>query len=238
MAFVLRGIMFINCGNWLFLMKNEEFMQVLAGVLVLFVVISFGFILDGEWAGVVKGAVFSVLIVGVHVLGKKWAAGLLDCDVEHKIWSVYRYGLKPHHHFKKEMPFGIIVPLFFLFFSVVFLWPLGIIFKFMGILTYEARALKRRAAKRFGPYSYTELTEWHNGLIGAVGIVGLMLLAVISYFIGFGDLSRVVAYYMFWNMLPISNLDGAQILFGNRILYSVLGVITLLFTAYALILPV
>lgn len=219
-------------------MRKGEWAQILAGALVLFVVIVFGFVIKGEWGMVLRGAVFAVLIIGVHVFSKKWAAGLLDCDVEHKIWGVYRYGFKAHWHFKKEAPFGVIVPLLMLFFSVVFLWPAGIIIKFMGILTYEARVLKRRAARRFGPYSYTELTEWHNGLIGVVGIVGLMFLAVIAYFVGYGDLSRLAAYYMFWNMLPVSNLDGTQIFFGNRILWMVLSIVTLLFVAYALVIPV
>ena len=219
-------------------MRKDEWAQILAGVLILFVVIVFGFVLEGNWFGVLKGFVFAFLIIGVHVFSKKWAAGLLDCDVEHKIWGFYRYGFKAHHHFKKEIPAGVIVPLFMLFFSVIFLWPAGILIKFMGILTYEARALKSRAARRFGPYSYTELTEWHNGLIGIVGIVGLMFLAVIAYFIGYSDLSVLVAYYMFWNMLPISNLDGTQIFFGNRIVWIVLEIVTLLFVAYALVIPV
>ena len=219
-------------------MAKGELSQVLAGVLILFAVISFGFVLEANWLGVLKGLIFAILIIGVHILSKKWAAGLLDCDVEHKIWGVYRYGFKAHHHFKKEIPAGIIVPLFMLFFSVVFLWPMGILIKFMGILTYEARVLKRRAARRFGPYSYSELTEWHNGLIGAVGIVGLMFLAVIAYFVDQGYMSKMIAYYLFWNMLPISNLDGTQIFFGNRIVWVVLEVVTLLFVAYALVIPV
>lgn len=219
-------------------MAKGELSQVLAGVLILFVVIVFGFVLKGDWLGVLKGLIFAILIIGVHIFSKKWAAGLLDCGVEHRIWGFYRYGFKAHHHFKKEIPAGIIVPLFMLFFSVVFLWPAGILIKFMGILTYEARVLKRRAAHRFGPYSYSELTEWHNGLIGVAGIVGLMFLAVIAYFVGYGDLSVLTAYYMFCNMLPISNLDGTQIFFGNRIVWVVLEVITLLFVAYALVIPV
>ncbi len=219
-------------------MRKGEFAQILAAVLVLFMVIVFGYLIKGDYLSVGKGVVFAILIIGVHVLGKKWAAGLLDCDVEHKIWGVYRYGWRAHWHFEKEVPAGVIIPLLMLFFSVVFLWPIGIIIKCMTILTYEVRVLKRRAARRFGPYSYTELTEWHNGLIGVVGIVGLMLLAVIAYFVGFGDLSRIVAYYIFWNMLPISNLDGTQIFFGNRILWLVLSIVTLLFVAYALVIPV
>ena len=210
-------------------MRNEEIAHVLAGVLTLFIVIVFGFVINGEWESVISGFVFAVVIIGVHVVAKELAAGLLDSGVEHKIWGVYRFGFKEKRHFKNEVPFGVILPLALSILSFGFL-------KVGSILTYETRALKRRAAKRFGPYSYTEMTDWHNGLIGATGIVALLLLSVVGYFAGFEYLSKVTAYYVFVNMIPISNLDGTQIFFGNRILWTVLSVVSVIFVGYALIL--
>jgi len=210
-------------------MKNEELWNIAAGILILFVVISLGFVFAGEFSMLGETIVFSVVVVGVSVLMKKWAASILDCDVEHRIWNFYRFGFIEHWHFKKERPFGIFAPLFL---SVI---SLGWI-KFMGILTYETRALKRRAAKRWGPYSYSEMTDWHNGLIGAAGIIGMFVLVVVSYFIGFEYLAKVAAYYAFWNMLPISNYDGTQIFFGSRIIWVVLMVISLVFAGYGLVL--
>ena len=154
---------------------------------------------------------------------------MLDSSVEHRLWYVYRTGFRPKQHFKREMPFGLIVPLVLAALSV------GVL-KVMTILTYETRALKHRAAKRHGFYSYTEMTDWHNGLIGAAGIVALLLVSFLAYFPGLEYLSKMAAYYAFWNMLPISKLDGTQIFFGNRVLWTVLGVITLIFSFYALVL--
>jgi len=154
----------------------------------------------------------------------------LDANVEHRIWHFQRYGFKPRAKFKKEMPFGVILPLAI---SIVTLGAAQL----MTFLTYETRALKHRAAKRFGFYSYTEMTDSHNGLIGASGVVVLLLISFIAYFPGWEYLSKMAAFYAFWNMAPFSNLDGTQIFFGNRTLWSVLGVIVLIFVLYALFLP-
>jgi len=139
--------------------------------------------------------------------------------------------IKAVAEFKKEKPFGFYIPLFFTLFS------LGLI-KVMTFLTYETGALKHRAAKRHGYYSYTEMTDWHNGLIGAAGVVILLLISLISYLTGLELLSKMAAYYAFWNMIPIAKLDGTQIFFGSRIIWAVLGVITLIFALYAFVLGV
>ena len=103
----------------------------------------------------------------------------------------------------------------------------------MTFLTYETRALKHRAAKRFGYYSFTEVTDWDNGLIGATGIIALLVLSIVGYIMGYELLFKMAAFYALMNMLPISNLDGTQIFFGSRIIWSVLALICLIFGLYA-----
>ena len=211
-------------------MEMREFLQVLAAVVLMTVVGSFSFVVDGQWIVVPGVLFFSVLIIFTAVFSKKAAARLLDCDVEHEFWMISRDGIKPGYHFKREVPAGIIFPLFFSLFS------LGIL-KFCAFLTYEARALKRRAAKRFGVFSYSSLTEWHNGLIGAAGVIGVLALATIAYFLPY-DLqyfSKLGVFYAFSNMLPFGKLDGSQILFGSKTLYTSLAVLTLIFLGYALL---
>jgi Zn-dependent protease len=164
------------------------------------------------------------------VAGKKIVARWLDSDVEHKVWFWQRYGLKPGWHLQKSVPIGIILPLVFTAFS------LGVL-KLMTILTYNTKAMKRRAARRFGYYSFTEMTDWHNALIGAGGIIAIFILTFISYWIsGLESLARISAFYAFWNMIPIGKLDGIQIYLGSRILWYFLAIITLIFTGYALFL--
>jgi Zn-dependent protease len=211
-------------------MKESEFSQIVLAIIVLTIVIGFSFGIQGDINKLAQSFFFSIIIILVAVFSKKLVALLLDCDVEHKIWRFSQYGLRAHQHLKKEAPAGIIAPL------IITILSLGFI-KAPTILTYETRALKRRAAKRFGYYSYTEMTDWHNGLIGAAGIFAVLLLALLSYLLptNLEYLAKVASFYAFFNMLPISNLDGTQIFFGSRVLWSVLAIITLIFTSYALL---
>lgn len=211
--------------------KQSEFNHILAAIIILAVITSFTAILSLDALAIVKALIFSIVIIFINITAKKLTAYSLDSNVTHEIWQWQRFGFKPHQHLKKPIPAGIIFPLFLSIFS------LGII-KFAGILTYESRALKQRAARRFGYYSWTEMTDWHNTLIGASGIASLLLLALITYFIpGLEGLPKSAIFYAFSNMLPISKLDGTQILFSSKPLYTVLGILTLIFFAYALLLP-
>ena len=212
-------------------MKNQEFVGIIVAIIILTAIFGFGFALNSNWGYIPAVLFFSVIIILVAVFSRKLISYMLDSDVEHEIWKVYRYGWKPGWHFEKPVAAGIILPLMLTFFS----WG---ILKFAAILTYETRALKTRAARRFGIYSYAEMTDWHNSIIGASGIIAVLILAIIAYFLpaNLEYMAKMAAFYAFWNMIPVSNLDGAQIFFGSRILYSILAIITLIFTAYAIIL--
>lgn len=211
-------------------MKFEEFLHILAAIIIFTLVESFSYLLDLKWFMLPRVFFFATIIVFISVFAKKLTANLLDIGVEHEIWKFSRYGIKLHQKLKKEIPAGIIFPL------ILTLFTLGYI-RFSAFLTYEATALKRRAAKRFGFYSFTELTESHNGIIGAAGIVAVFLIAIISYFLPFDieHLSKLAAYYALSNLIPISKLDGAQIFFGSRVLWTTLAVIALIFASYAFI---
>ncbi len=195
----------------------------------MFVVSATGFAVSGDSLSLVLTFGFSVIVIVIPIIVKKAVAYSLDASVEHEIWQVYHTGIKPKQHFKKEKPFGLFVPLLFTLVS------LGA-WKVMTFLTYETRALKHRAAKRFGFYSYTAMTDWHNGLIGACGVISLLIISVLAYLSGLEYLAKMATYYAFWSVVPISKLDGTQIFFGSRVLWAVLAVTTLIFTLYALFL--
>lgn len=211
-------------------MKLEEFKQILIAILIFTLVGSFAFALDGKWILVPAVFLFSTIIIFTSIFAKKLMAYWLDSDVEHEIWKFSRFGVKPWQHFKNEISSGIIFPLVLSLFSLGWL-------KFSAFLTYEARALKRRAAKRFGYYSFSELTEWHNALIGAAGILACFLISIIAYFISpnLEILAKLSAYYALSNILPLPKLDGLQIFFGSRVLYTALLAIALIFASYALL---
>lgn len=212
-------------------MQKREILQIAAAIIVFAIIIAFYPIILGEFTAIPQAILFSAIIILVSVFSRKLFANSLDAGVEHEIWQWQRFGFKPHYKLNKSIPAGILFPLFFSVFSI------GIL-KIPTLLSYETRALKTRAAKRFGHYSFSEMTDWHNALIGSAGIVSLLLLAVIAYFLpipGFEYLSRLATYYAFVNLLPISKLDGTQIFFGSRILWTTLAIISAVFLSYALL---
>lgn len=214
-------------------MKPKEFSNLLSAIVILAIVIGFQFPFDRflNVENLIKSFVFAALIISVGVIARKFAAAKLDCDVEHEIWRWQRFGYKPHHYLKEGLPAGIVLPLFFSIFS------LGAV-KLLTVLNYYAAPLRRRAARRFGYFSYGELSEYHNGLIGAAGITAMLVLSFVSYFIpGFSPLAKYAAYYAFWNMLPLSLLDGTQIFFGSRVLWATLALFTIIFTGFAIVIP-
>ncbi len=209
-------------------MNKREIYNILAAIIILAIVSGFNPVYKIGYEEFPKILLFSAIIISVSIAAKKFVAFLLDSDVEHEIWQFQRFGWKPHYYLPNKLPFGIIIPLFFTIFS------LGLL-KICTVLTYEARALKYRASRRFGFYSYTELTDWHNAVIGAAGIIAILIVATIGYLPGYEYLSKMSAFYALTNLIPFSKLDGTQIFFGSRVLYTALLIISLIFFIFALI---
>lgn len=212
-------------------METKELSHILVAFIVFTIISSALALFEQDWNQFGWIALFCAIILIVNIGAKKIMAYSLDAGIEHELWTMERFGLKAHYHVKKYMPegvpTGIILPLLISFFS------LGMA-KLPAFLTYETKALTHRAAKRFGIRSWSEMTDWHNGIIGAAGIIAVLALSFISYFPGYEYLAKLAAYYAFANMIPISKLDGTQIFFGSRVLYSVLAALTLIFFAYAI----
>jgi Zn-dependent protease len=49
---------------------------------------------------------------------------------------------------------------------------------------------------------------------------------------GFSEFSRLSIYFAFFNMIPISDLDGNKIFFGSLILWSFLAALVLIGLGY------
>jgi len=211
-------------------MNSREITHLIIGIIILSLVVGFSSLIKQNYSLFGTLAIFSFVIIAINVLSKKLIAAKLDAGVEHSLWKMSRYGFIRHWKTAKPIHMGVILPL------VLTAVSLGLL-KIMTIFTYETTALKRRAARRHGYYSFTEMTDFHNALVGAGGIIAILLLSLVSYFIpGLETLARLSAYYAFWNMVPFSKLDGAQIFYGSRPVYYVVGIITLIFATYALFL--
>jgi hypothetical protein len=169
-------------------------------------------------------AVFLILLL--NIAAKKVAAFYLESEIEIKPWFMERYGFKTNQYFKKPFPIGVFLPI------IVSLFSIGKLF-WMASMIFEVKPKIYRAAKRHGLYSYSEMTEFHIGLIAAAGVLVNLIAAVIGYFLGFPTFARLNIYFAFFSMLPLSDLDGNKIFFGNIVLWSFLAVIALIGLGYA-----
>ena len=213
-------------------MKEKEIFQIIIAIAVLGFVSGFVELINGDIKTFSMILGFGGIVIALNILAKKIMASRLDADVEHEVWKMQRFWFNPSDKLNKSIMAGAIIPLF------VTIITLGSI-KLMTLLTYETRALKRRAAKRFGPYSFTEMTDYHNALVGSAGIIAVLLITFITYWLPSDNwviMGRIATFYAFFNMIPFSKLDGSQIYFGSRVLWAVLATITLVFMTYAMLL--
>jgi hypothetical protein len=172
-------------------------------------------------------AIFVILLVNIGV--KKLAAYHYDAEIEVKLWEINRWGFAPHRHFKKPFPLGAILPIL----SKLILFPLKT-FVWMASLVFDVKPKAYHGAKRHGLYSYSEMTEYHMGVIAASGIIANLVVAVIGYLLGFQDFARISVYYTFFNMIPLSDLDGNKIFFGNIVMWSFIASLVVIGMLFAI----
>lgn len=171
-------------------------------------------------------AVFFVIVI--NVLTKKITAFYLDSEIDIDLWQVRRYGFTAGSYFKKPLQAGVLIPV------LTSILTLGN-FVWMSTLVFDAKPKVYRAARRFGLYKFSEMTERHLGLIAASGIVINLAFAIIGYILNFPLFAKLNIWIAFFNILPISDLDGNKIFFGSLILWSFLAALTLVATGYSLL---
>ena len=178
---------------------------------------------------------FIFLIILINIIAKKIAGYYFEAEVETKLWEMERYGFlgaivrgfyHPSKKFKQALPLGAIMPI------VVKVLSLGYV-NWLASLTFDVKAKKHRVAKRHGFYSFSEMTEFHIGLIAASGILANLSFAIIGYLIGATEFARFNIYYAFFNMIPLSSLDGNKIFFGSLLVWSFLASIIMIGLGFA-----
>ncbi len=165
-------------------------------------------------------------VITINIFSKKVASFYLDSEIEIKLWEIKRYGFKAHKYFKKPFPAGAFLPIIVTALSAGYL-------NWFASLIFDVKPKIYRAAKRHGLYSFSEMTELHIGLIAAAGVSANLIFAIIGYLIGFPLFTRLNIYYAFFNLLPLSSLDGNKIFFGSLVLWSFLATIVLVALGYA-----
>ena len=186
------------------------------------------------------------LIISINTIAKKVAAYYAESEVEVKIWQLERWGLigillsegffHPSREFKRPFPIGAFLPIV----SKILLFPVAN-FVWMGSLIFDVKTKIYKAAKRHNiTFSFSEITDYQIGLIASAGILANLTIAVIAYLIGVPpemNFAKLSAFYVFFNMLPLSNLDGNKIFFGNKIIWYTLEGLALVGVGYAIFLP-
>ncbi|MBW6442629.1 hypothetical protein K0A97_02500 [Patescibacteria group bacterium] len=202
--------------------KSQEVYSILAVIILVSLTIGlFRSINDLFYTFIAVFFVFSL-----NILAKKITSFYLDSEIEVRTWTLKRYGFSPQSYFKKALPLGIILPIVVAIISYgKLLW--------MSCLTFDVKPKTYRAAKRHGLYSYSEMGEDHIGLIATSGVLVNLFFAVIGYLIGFTEFSKLNIYLAFFSILPLSDLDGNKILFGNKVLWIFLATLTGIGLAYS-----
>lgn len=202
--------------------------QEITSILIITIILAFSITLIQSMNFFLNTLLFVFLIIIINITAKKIAGYYFEAEVETKIWEMQRYGFlgilrgkHPSGKFKQAIPLGAIMPL------VVKIISLGY-FNWLASLTFDVKAKKYRTAKRHGFYSFSEMTEFHIGLIAVAGIIANLFFAIIGYLIGATDFARLNIYYAFFNMIPISSLDGNKIFFGSLIVWSFLASLILI----------
>lgn len=183
----------------------------------------------GEWKTVFYTLLAVSIVILVNIFVKKTIAYRLDSEIEMKVWAIGKFGFTKEKHSKKPFPLGAFLPII----SKIIFFPFKS-FIWMASLVFDVKPRIYRGAKRFGLYTFSEITEYHLGLIAAAGIAVNLIMAIIGYFIGFPLFARLNIYYAFFNMLPVSELDGNKIFFGNLLLWSFLASLVLIGMLFAI----
>ena len=165
----------------------------------------------------------------INILFKKVASYFWDTEIEIKQWEFTRYGFKPHQKFNKPVQIGLILPIVIKIITWPLLKGLGMLgINWLAAFTFEVKGKIYRAAKRHGVYSFSEVTEAQMGYIAVAGILGNLIFAVLGYLIGYESFAALNLGFAFFNMIPLSNLDGSKIFFGNTVLWTVLAAIIII----------
>jgi hypothetical protein len=197
------------------MLNQKEILAILTSTLALGIIIS----LIETWNifFITLGTILAVILI--NIFAKKVISYYLETETEISLWEFKKFWYRKHHKFNKPIPAGIIIPLIIKFFSV------GLI-NWMACLTFEVKGKIYKAAKRHGLYSFSEVTEEEIGWIATAGIIMNILFSILGYIMGYPLFAKLNITYAFFNIIPLSNLDGAKIFFGNKLVWAILAIIS------------
>jgi len=199
--------------------NKKEVISILIAGLVLGYILSFKTL---TWMSWLIMACLALIVLFIHHLGQKFTALFYDCSTESSLWTVRQYSFKKSGHFRFDFPMWAALPIFLVWLTSIAASPL----KWLAITTFEAAPLPSRVHRK-----YAELTDWDLALIAAGGLFFNAVLAIISQLLGWNSFAMLNIYFIIFNLIPFSNLDGGKIFFGSVMLwiFCIVFSITLLF---------
>lgn len=186
--------------------KKEMGFLVLAS-LVLGYVLSFKN-LDLFWKAWLTMAGLAFIMLFFHHLGQKLTALFYDCSTETQLWTFRQFGFSNASKFNFAFPGWLIFPI------LLIILTFGAV-KWLVVTTFDAAPLRSRIQRKFA-----DLTEWHLALIALGGLVTNAVIAIVSQIMGYNTFAMLNMYFILYNLLPISVLDGSKIFFGSPMLWA------------------
>lgn len=208
---------------------KKELLAILSITLVIGTVVSLSVESMDQWQSyflIALGATAATIFV--NVIAKKITAHYFDSEIEIETWQFKRFmfmtkktiaGHRPHQKMKHPFQAGFFMPL------ITKLLSFGLI-NWMACLTFQAKGTIYRTSRRFGQYQYIDITESEMAWISFIGIFANLIFATLAYMAGMTLFAKINLTYAFWNTIPISNLDGTKMFFGQKTLWGIAIVVT------------
>jgi len=201
----------------------------ITAIIVMAIIFAFSISLLQSWNYFSYALIAMLIIMVANVLVKKITSFYLESEIETRLWEIKRWGFSPHRTFKKGFTIGAVLPPLTSALSFSY-------FVWMASLVFDVKPKVHRAVKRHGLYSYSEMTESHIARIAASGILINLILSVVGYLVGFTLFAKLSLFYAFFNMIPLSDLDGNKIFLGSLVLYIFLAALILIGLGYTFLL--
>ena len=170
---------------------------------------------------------FAFLIVVPHVISHKMAARYYRSEAKFKLLEWKRYWLMEDSEFKHPFPIWLVLPVIAAFVT------LGKLKLFM-IETFD---LSWKTERRIGSWFY-EMQEREIAIIALAGPITNLFLAFIAGavfsvtgVVPVKDFAIFNAWFAFFSLLPIGNLDCTKVLFGGKIRWLFFFAFTIAFLA-------
>lgn len=208
---------------------KKEFFSMISISLVIGTVLSISAETVESWQSYIFVTIgIAFLVILINSVFKKIMAHYFQAEVEISVWQFRRIiyptsktivGVKPHQYMKSWFPAGFFFPL------IIKLLSFGL-FNWMACLTFDVKGTIYRAARRWGMYQYSEVTENEMAWIAFAGIFANIVFAILAYLTNMPLFAKVNLVYAFYNSIPISNLDGTKMFFGYSKLWWISMVLT------------